>query len=182
LGQSLSLCHDALFDAWRKLVPAVAGGRATAARLGSVADLQGQLEAAQREQRHVREQCTILKKVGEAFRTEAIPWRQGLSCKTAPNPLGCTRLDRRKSGNEVHLAGSAELAPHVCSAASSDKQQSAGGRHLVAGSFANISARPAALDRGYVARMRGARATADQMTRTLFRPVARVQSPKVSPV
>jgi hypothetical protein len=27
-----------------------------------VADLQGQLEAAQRELRHVREQCTILKK------------------------------------------------------------------------------------------------------------------------
>jgi len=34
-------------------------GRATAAKPGSMADLQGQLDAAQRELRHVREQCTI---------------------------------------------------------------------------------------------------------------------------
>ena len=33
-----------------------------ATKPGSVADLQGQLDAAQRENRHLREQCTILKK------------------------------------------------------------------------------------------------------------------------
>ena len=32
------------------------------ASAGSVADLQGQLDAAQRENRHLREQCQILKK------------------------------------------------------------------------------------------------------------------------
>jgi hypothetical protein len=36
--------------------------KAPAAKAGSVADLQSQLEAAQRELRHVREQCIILKK------------------------------------------------------------------------------------------------------------------------
>jgi transposase len=51
-----------LLYAWRKLIPAVAGGRATAAKPGSVADLQDQLDASQREVRHLREQCTILKK------------------------------------------------------------------------------------------------------------------------
>ena len=61
VGAELGLTANLLY-AWRKLVPAVAGGRATAAKPGSVADLQGQLEAAQRELRHVREQCTILKK------------------------------------------------------------------------------------------------------------------------
>ena len=61
IAQELGL-HANLLYAWRKLVPAVAGGRATAAKPGSVADLQGQLEAAQREVRHLREQCTILKK------------------------------------------------------------------------------------------------------------------------
>ena len=61
VGEELGLTANLLY-AWRKLVPAVAGGRATAAKPGSVADLQGQLEAAQRELRHVREQCTILKK------------------------------------------------------------------------------------------------------------------------
>lgn len=39
-----------------------AGGRAAAAKPGSVADLQGQLDASQRENRHLREQCMILKK------------------------------------------------------------------------------------------------------------------------
>ena len=48
--------------AWRKLVPAVAGGKATTAKPGSLADLQAQLESSQRENRHLREQCTILKK------------------------------------------------------------------------------------------------------------------------
>lgn len=61
VGEELGLTAHLLY-AWRKLVPAVAGGGATAAKPGSVADLQGQLEAAQRELRHVREQCTILKK------------------------------------------------------------------------------------------------------------------------
>jgi len=60
-GEELGLNANLLY-AWRKLVPAVAGGRATASKPGSVADLQGQLNAAQRELRHVREQCTILKK------------------------------------------------------------------------------------------------------------------------
>jgi transposase-like protein len=61
VGEELGLTAHLLY-AWRKLVPAVAGGRATAAKPGSVTDLQGQLEAAQRELRHVREQCIILKK------------------------------------------------------------------------------------------------------------------------
>ena len=61
VGEELGIHANRLY-AWRKLVPAVAGGRATAAKPGSVADLQGQLEAAQRELRHVREQCQILKK------------------------------------------------------------------------------------------------------------------------
>src|SRR3989440_11333850 len=61
VGQELGIYANLLY-AWRKLVPAVAGGRATASKPGSVADLQGQLDAAQRELRHVREQCTILKK------------------------------------------------------------------------------------------------------------------------
>jgi transposase-like protein len=61
VGAELGITAKLLY-AWRKLVPAVAGGRATAAKPGSVAELQRQLEAAQRELRHVREQCTILKK------------------------------------------------------------------------------------------------------------------------
>ena len=61
VGEELGINAHLLY-AWRKLVPSVAGGRATVAKPGSVADLQGQLEAAQRELRHVREQCIILKK------------------------------------------------------------------------------------------------------------------------
>jgi transposase-like protein len=61
VGKQLGLTAGLLY-AWRKLVPAAAGGKAAAAKPGSVADLQGQLEAAQRELRHVREQCLILKK------------------------------------------------------------------------------------------------------------------------
>jgi transposase-like protein len=61
VGEELGINANLLY-AWRKLVPAVAGGRATAAKPGSVADLQGQLDAAQRENRHLREQCQILKK------------------------------------------------------------------------------------------------------------------------
>src|ERR1700704_3182124 len=61
VGEELGITANLLY-AWRKLVPAVAGGRATAAKPGSVADLQDQLDASQREVRHLREQCTILKK------------------------------------------------------------------------------------------------------------------------
>jgi transposase-like protein len=61
VGEELGVTANLLY-AWRKLVPAGAGGRAAAVKPGSVADLQGQLDAAQRELRHVREQCTILKK------------------------------------------------------------------------------------------------------------------------
>jgi transposase-like protein len=61
VGEELGINANLLY-AWRKLVPAVAGGRATAAKPGSLADLQSQLEVSQRENRHLREQCTILKK------------------------------------------------------------------------------------------------------------------------
>jgi|SRR5208337_1425800 len=61
VGEELGITANRLY-AWRRLVPAVAGGRATAAKPGSVADLQGQLDASQRENRHLREQCQILKK------------------------------------------------------------------------------------------------------------------------
>lgn len=61
VGEELGINANRLY-AWRKLVPAVAGGRATAAKPGSLAELQGQLEASQRENRHLREQCQILKK------------------------------------------------------------------------------------------------------------------------
>lgn len=61
VGEELGINANLLY-AWRKLVPAVAGGKATAAKPGSLADLQSQLEASQRENRHLREQCTILKK------------------------------------------------------------------------------------------------------------------------
>jgi transposase-like protein len=60
VGEELGINANRLY-AWRKLIPAVAG-RATAVKPGSVADLQGQLEASQRENRHLREQCHILKK------------------------------------------------------------------------------------------------------------------------
>jgi transposase-like protein len=62
VGEELGINANLLY-AWRKLVPAAAAGRGAAAdKPGSVADLQGQLDAAQRELRHVREQCLILKK------------------------------------------------------------------------------------------------------------------------
>jgi transposase-like protein len=61
VGEELGLSGHLLY-AWTKLVPAAAAGGAALAKPGSVADLQGQLDAAQRELRHVREQCTILKK------------------------------------------------------------------------------------------------------------------------
>jgi transposase-like protein len=61
VGEELGINANLLY-AWRKLVPAVAGGKATAAKPGSVADLENQLEVSQRENRHLREQCMILKK------------------------------------------------------------------------------------------------------------------------
>jgi transposase len=61
VGEELGIKSNLLY-AWRKLVPAGAGGRAPAAKPGSVADLQSQLEAAHRELRHTREQVIILKK------------------------------------------------------------------------------------------------------------------------
>jgi transposase-like protein len=61
VAEELGITANLLYG-WRKLVPAVAGGRAAAAKPGSVADLQGQLDASQRENRHLREQCQILKK------------------------------------------------------------------------------------------------------------------------
>jgi transposase-like protein len=61
VGEELGINANLLY-AWRKLSPAGAGGRAPATKPGSLADLQGQLDAAHRELRHVREQVTILKK------------------------------------------------------------------------------------------------------------------------
>ena len=61
MGEELGLNANLLY-AWRSLVPEAAATRAAACKPGSVADLQGQLAASQRELRHVREQCQILKK------------------------------------------------------------------------------------------------------------------------
>ena len=61
VGEELGINANLLY-AWRGLVAEATPGRTATAKPGSVADLQGQLEAAQRELRHVREQCTILKK------------------------------------------------------------------------------------------------------------------------
>jgi transposase-like protein len=61
VGEELGLNANLLY-AWRNLVPAEVGSRATTAQPGSVADLQGPLDASQRENRHWREQCQILKK------------------------------------------------------------------------------------------------------------------------
>jgi len=61
VGQELGLNAQLLY-AWRGLVAEAAPRKTATAKPGSVADLQGQLDAAQRELRHVREQCLILKK------------------------------------------------------------------------------------------------------------------------
>ena len=63
IGKELGLLPARLY-AWRKrFAPADAGGGAAAgAKPGSCADLQSQLQAAQREIRHLREQRDILKK------------------------------------------------------------------------------------------------------------------------
>ena len=63
VAKELGLLPNRLY-AWRKrFAPADPGGKGAAgAKPGSVADLQGQLDAAQREIRHLREQRDILKK------------------------------------------------------------------------------------------------------------------------
>jgi transposase-like protein len=61
VGEELGINAHLLYR-WRALVTDAVGIKATVAKPGSVADLQGQLDAAQRELRHVREQCAILKK------------------------------------------------------------------------------------------------------------------------
>jgi transposase-like protein len=61
VGEELGITANLLY-AWRNLVPADVGGRVASVKPGSAADLQGQLEASQRENRHLREQCQILKK------------------------------------------------------------------------------------------------------------------------
>jgi transposase-like protein len=63
IAQELGLTAGLLY-AWKKLfAPAAAGGRAAAgAKPGSLADLQSQLDAVLRENRHLREQRDILKK------------------------------------------------------------------------------------------------------------------------
>ena len=63
IAQELGLRANRLY-AWKKaFAPAPAGGKAGAgAKAGSLADLQNQLEAALRENRHLRQQRDILKK------------------------------------------------------------------------------------------------------------------------
>jgi transposase len=63
IAQELGLHADRLY-AWKKrFAPADAGGRVAAgAKPRSVAELESQLEAAWRENRHLREQRDILKK------------------------------------------------------------------------------------------------------------------------
>jgi transposase-like protein len=63
VAQELGLDANRLYAWKQRFAPAAAGGRAAAgAKPGSLVDLQAQLEASQREIRHLREQCTILKK------------------------------------------------------------------------------------------------------------------------
>lgn len=63
IAQELGIHSNRLY-AWKKCwAPADAGGRAAAGdQRGSPADLQAQLDAALRENRHLREQRDILKK------------------------------------------------------------------------------------------------------------------------
>jgi transposase-like protein len=63
VSDELGLSPGLLFAWKRRFAPAGAGGKAAAgAKPPSYADLQSQLDAALRENRHVREQCYILKK------------------------------------------------------------------------------------------------------------------------
>ena len=62
IAQELGLKANRIY-AWKQcFAPAAAGGAAAGAKPGSLADLQGQLDAALRENRHLREQRDILKK------------------------------------------------------------------------------------------------------------------------
>jgi transposase-like protein len=64
VAQELGVHANRLY-AWKnRFAPADAGGRAAAAgaKPGSMADLQARLDAAERENRHLREQRDILKK------------------------------------------------------------------------------------------------------------------------
>lgn len=63
IGRELGLQANRLYSWRQSFAPAVAGGAATAgAKPGSLADVQGQLDSALREIRHLREQRDILKK------------------------------------------------------------------------------------------------------------------------
>src|SRR3954449_4806361 len=63
VAQELGLTANLLYSWRNRFAPAAAGGGAAAgAKPGSLADLQAQLEAALRENRHLREQRDILKK------------------------------------------------------------------------------------------------------------------------
>jgi len=63
IAQELGIKADRLYSWRRRFAPADAGGRAAAgAKPGSPAALQAQLDAALRENRHLREQRDILKK------------------------------------------------------------------------------------------------------------------------
>jgi len=62
IAQELGLKANRLY-AWKhRLAPAVAGGATAGAKPGSLADVQGQWDAALRENRHLREQRDIFKK------------------------------------------------------------------------------------------------------------------------
>lgn len=62
IGEELGISPDRLY-AWRKpFGPAAAGGRAAAGPKARGGDLQSQLDAERRENRHLREQRDILKK------------------------------------------------------------------------------------------------------------------------
>ena len=62
IAQELGLSPDRLYAWKRRFAPADAGRAAAGAKPGSYADLQGQLDDALRENRHLREQRDILKK------------------------------------------------------------------------------------------------------------------------
>jgi transposase-like protein len=81
IAQELGITANRLY-AWReRFGPADAGGKAVAGpKPGSVADLQSQLEAALRENRHLREQRDILKKT--------------LGILSEPSPNGLNGLTR----------------------------------------------------------------------------------------
>ena len=62
IAQELGINSNRLYAWKQRFAPADAGGKAAGAKPGSSADLQGQLDAARREIRHLRERRDILKK------------------------------------------------------------------------------------------------------------------------